>query len=37
MDAEIERRAERDRESEARSATNPHNATKPSMDLSKYN
>lgn len=37
MDEEVERRAQRDREDEARAAANPHNATKPSMDLSKYN
>ena len=37
MDAEVERRAQRDREDEARVATNPNNATKPTMDLSKFN
>ena len=37
MDAEVERRAQRDREDEARAAANSHNAAKPSMDLSKYN
>ena len=37
LNAEIERREASERESETRAATNPHNATKPSMDLSKYN
>ena len=37
MDEEVERRAQRERESETRAATNPGNATKPSMDLTKYN
>jgi hypothetical protein len=37
MDEEVARREQRDREDEARVATNPNNATKPSMDLSKYN
>lgn len=37
LDAEIERRAERERESKARMATNPNNATKPATDLAKFN
>ena len=37
MDEEVERRAQRDREDDARVAANPNNATKPSMDLSKFN
>jgi hypothetical protein len=37
LDAEIARRDADDREEETRAATNPANATKPMMDLSKYN
>ena len=37
MDEEVERRAQRDREDEARFAANPDSATQPSMDLTNYN
>jgi hypothetical protein len=37
MDAEVERRAQRDREDQARAEAYANTAAKPSMDLSKYN
>lgn len=37
FDAELERRADREREDKNRSATNPYNATKPATDLAKFN
>ena len=37
MDEEIKRRKERDEASKNRALSNPHSATKPTTDLSKYN
>ncbi len=37
LDAEIERREQRERQKEYRVASNPNNATRPTMDLNKFN
>lgn len=37
MDEAVEKSKAREKESEARAAMNPHNATKPTTDLSKFN